>query len=401
MTQPVVPKRIDLTGRSQRLIAGALLRGLRGYDRAKALGLVHVPSPDDDAFYEESEDLGSFAPGAILDHRPVDIRLLRRRSRVDAWQVRFRTATPQGDPTSGVATVLLPRRPFDGTARPLLAYQPAIDSLGPTGDPSYMLRRGDALELPVMLLALRRGWAVVVVDWTGPRHSFVDLPQAAHLVLDGIRAGLAFEPAGLGAGTPIGLWGYSGGALATLFAAERHPRYAPELNVVGVCAGGGGVDITSSPEMFEVGNLLSGIPFGACIAAERAFPDFDLSGHLTPHGKAMVAAAERMTMEQLALSFPFVRMSKILTVPTISDVPGARAGFEATRCGQATPTAPVFLYHAVHDQATAVADVDELAATYRRGGVDVTYRRYRFGEHMIVMARGVPAALRYLTDRFA
>lgn len=262
------------------------------------------------------------------------------------------------------------------------------------------MRRGDQLELPVMLLALRRGWAVIAVDWTGLQHSFVDLPLAARFVLDGIRAGLNFEPAGLDANTPVGLWGYSGGALATLFAAEQHPHYAPELNIVGAAAGGGGVDITSSPEMFEAGNLLSGIPFGACIAASRTFADFDLAGHLTSHGKAMVAAAEEMTMEQLAMSFPFVRMSSILTVPTISDVPGTRAGFEATRCGQATPTTAMFLYHAVHDQATEIADVDRLVEKYWSEGVDVVYRRFRFGEHMIVMVRAVPGALAFLAKRF-
>jgi triacylglycerol lipase len=252
-----------------------------------------------------------------------------------------------------------------------------------------------------MLLALRRGWVVLAVDWTGPKHSFVDLALAARFVLDGVRSVLSFESAGLDADAPVGLWGYSGGALATLFAAEQHPLYAPELNIVGAAAGGGGVDITSSPEMFEAGNLLSGIPFGACIAASRTFPNFDLAGHLTPQGQAMVAAAEKMTMEQLALSFPFVRMSSILTVPTITELPGAPACFEATRCGQATPTTAMFLYHAVHDQATEIADVDALVEKYRAAGTEVTYRRYRLGEHLIVMFRAVPAALRFLGQRAA
>lgn len=114
----------------------------------------------------------------------------------------------------------------------------------------------------------------------------------------------------------------------------------------------------------------------------------------------MVGAAEGMTMDQPALSFPFLRMSCILTVPTISDVPGTRAGFEATRCGQATPATAMFLYHAVHDQATEIADVDKLAEKYRNAGVDVVYRRYRFGEHIMVMFRAVSSALRFLAERF-
>ena len=48
---------------------------------------------------------------------------------------------------------------------------------------------------------------------------------AARTVLDGIRAAIAFEPAGLAGGeTPIGLWGYSGGGQATAWAVEQQPR---------------------------------------------------------------------------------------------------------------------------------------------------------------------------------
>jgi hypothetical protein len=60
----------------------------------------------------------------------------------------------------------------------------------------------------------------------------------------------------------------------------------------------------------------------------------------------------------------------------------------------------LYLYHAVHDQNLAIADVDELVDTYRREGVDVTYRRFRFGEHIIVMFTGVPSSLRFLSERF-
>lgn len=398
-TPPAMPRRTDLTSRSARGAAALLRLILRSYEALKAPLLIDVDAPGDDPFYDPPEDLDSYEPGSVIDSRPVDIRFFRRRLEVDAWHVKFRSTTSDGTPAAGVATVMSPRRRTEWNKPALLAYQPAIDSLGPAGDPSYTLRRGDHLELPVMLLALRRGWTVLAVDWTGPQHSFVDLSLAGRFVLDGIRAACGFGPTDLDCAVPVGLWGYSGGALATLYAAEQHPQYAPELNIVGVAAGGAGVDMTTSPEMFEAGNLLSGIPFGACIAAGRAFPDFDLAGHLTPDGQAMVAAAENMTMEQLAMNFAFLRMSSILTVPSISDLPGARSSFAATRCGQATPTTAMFLYHAIHDQAPDIADVDKLVEKYRNEGVDVTYRRYRFGEHLIVMFRAIPAALRFLANR--
>ena len=43
---------------------------------------------------------------------------------------------------------------------------------------------------------------------------------------------------------PVGVVGYSGGSIATEFASELAPRYAPELKLVGVAEGGIPVDLT-------------------------------------------------------------------------------------------------------------------------------------------------------------
>jgi hypothetical protein len=100
------------------------------------------------------------------------------------------------------------------------------------------------------------------------------------------------------------------------------------------------------------------------------------------------------------MSFPFLHWGDYLTVPGVFEIPGMRTALEAIRLGQATPMTTVYLYHAVHDQFPAIADVDKLVEKYRREGVDVTYRRFRFGEHMIVALTGVPSSLRFLSERF-
>jgi Secretory lipase len=392
--------RTDLTSRRNRVVAKAMLRGLDLYERLTSRLLVSMTAPADDLFYRQPEDLDALCPGDVLDARPVEVRAFRRRIQADAWQLKFRSTDSSGAAVSGVTTIMIPRRPFKGSVRPLLSYQCAIDSLGPTADPSYTLRHGTLWELPLVVLALRRGWAVVTTDHNGPQHACFALPLVARFVLDGIRAAIAFEPAGFGAATPIGLWGYSGGAQATLSAAEHQPAYAPELNLVGAAAGAVGVDAVSSPQMFEDGNLLSGVPFGAVIGVSRGFPDVDLLGVLTPQGQAMVAAAADMTLEQLVTSFPFLCWSDYLTVPSVLEIPGMRAAFEASRLGQATPSTAMHLYHAVHDKYPAIADVDKLGGEYRRQGANVTYRRFRFGGHVTVALTGVPGALRFLSERF-
>jgi hypothetical protein len=394
-----LPPRTDLTTWRRRAAAKAAVRAEALYERLKSRVLVEVTAPEDDCFYRAPEHLEAFRPGEVLDGRSVEVRGVRHVIKADAWQVKFRSTGVDGAASWGVATVMVPHRRSKGPVRPLLSYQCAIDALGPTSDPSYTLQRGDQLELPLIALALRRGWAVVTTDFNGPQHAFCAYPLVARFVLDGIRAALAFEPAGFAAATPIGLWGYSGGALATLFAVEQQVAYAPELNIVGAAAGGAGVDITSSPQMFEDGNLLSGIPFGAVIGACRGFPDVDLHSVLTPQGRAMVTAAAEMSMEQLVASFPFVRWSDYLTVPSVLEIPGMRAAFEQGRLGRATPMIPLHLYHAVHDKYPAIADVDALVEQYRREGVDVTYRRFRLGGHMTAVLTGVPGSLRFLSER--
>jgi pimeloyl-ACP methyl ester carboxylesterase len=401
--QAVLPRRTDLRTRRERVAARVMVRGLDLYERLTSRVLVDVTRPGEDPFYRVPEKLEAFRPGEVLDARCVEVRGFRRVIRADAWQAKFRSTDTRGAAVSGVTTVMIPQRPFNGSVRPLLSYQCAIDSLGAAADPSYTLRHGNQWELPLMARALRRGWAVVTTDYTGPRHAFAAALLAARFVLDGIRAVIAFEPAGFDAATPIGLWGYSGGAQATLCAAEQHPGYAPELNIVGAAAGGITVDPITATGTFEDvydGSLLSGIPLGAIIGISREFPDVDLLGALTSEGQAMVASAAEMTADQLFMSFPFLHWRDYLAVPSVLDIPGLRAAFEANRSGQATPTTPLYLYHGVHDQNLPIADADKFVETYRREGADVTYHRIRFGEHMIVTVTGVPGALRFLSKQF-
>jgi hypothetical protein len=381
-----------------------MARGLDLLQRLESRMVVDVTPPADDRFYRLPENLESFRPGEVLDCRPVEVRMLRRQLRADGWNVKFRSTDSRGRAIAAVTTVMIPRRHFHGSVRPLLSYQPAIDSLGPAADPSFALRRGNQFELPLIAGgALRRGWAIVATDYTGPRHAFAAGVLAGRLVLDGIRAVLAFGPPGVDPVAPVGLWGYSGGAQATLSAAELHPSYAPELNIVGVAAGGIPVDPANSTGEFEDvydGSVLSGIPFGALIGISREFPDVDLLGSLTPKGRAMVASAADMTVEQLFLSFPFLHWGHYLTVGSVFEIPGLRAAFEANRLGQAAPTTAMYVYHGVHDQNLRIADADKFVEMYRRNGADVTYRRIRFGEHIIVTVTGIPGALRFLSRRF-
>ena len=78
----------------------------------------------------------------------------------------------------------------------------------------------------------------------------------------------------------------------------------------------------------------------------------------------------------------------------------AEAAFAPNRLGQAFPTASTYIYHSIFDQLLPIRGLDLLVDTYRRGGVDVTYRRGWLGEHVLYAALGAFGAVRFLAGRF-
>ncbi|WP_280350691.1 lipase family protein, partial [Nocardia abscessus] len=264
--------------------------------------------PEDDPFYAPPPAVERLRPGAIVRTRKVEIGFFGLvTQRVSAWQLLYRTGDLHGAPEVAVTTVLLPWGADPAEPRPLVSFQCAIDAVASKCSPSYSLRRGaraagsiPQLELPLIASALARGWAVSVPDHGGTAGRFGVAREPGYRALDAVRAALAFVPLGLDPATPVALWGYSGGGLATAWAAEVAAEYAPELNIVGAVAGspvgdpaaavhrlngtllgglGGGVNPRGTPAgpgqgLLPVGDLLGGQRFRIVLVAEQfALPD--------------------------------------------------------------------------------------------------------------------------------
>ena len=362
--------------------------------RRRERKLPTFPLPTEDPFYASDEDLSAFEPGTLLDWRPIELRT-RLTGQTAAWQLRFRSTDTAGDAISAVATLMLPTAGWPGNRRPLLSYQCAIDSLGANRDPSFTLRRGDQRELTLMALALRRGWAVVTADFEGPRRAYGAGLIAARITLDGIRAALHFAPAGLGPDAPVGLWGYSGGGQASAWTAEQHPLYAPEIQLAAVAAGGVPTDNRTLRRID--GGFFSGLALGAAVGINREYPETKLETLLNDEGLRVFDEIADMSVDELVAYFPFRRLGELTTVPDPFAAHGPQEANDDLRLGRNLPVAPVYLYHSVYDQLVPVVGADELAATYRRGHVDVTWRRTRLGEHLIAVVTGIPGALRFLS----
>jgi len=373
------------------LLAAALLSNANTADAA-----VWPSHPDNDPFYAQPEPMPDAPPGTVLDERATTIRALAIPVPVKAWQVKYVSTDTKGAKRSDIATVIQPVV----HQRKLVSYQTAYDGLDADCAPSYAFATGinpPAYEEAAMVPLLLAGYTVVSADYEGPRYEWTAGVNSGHGVLDGIRAAQSLT--GLGAGTPTALWGYSGGALASQWANELAADYAPELNIVGVAAGGVPANIEAIARAID-GTALSGVYFGATVGLSRAYPEINVDALLNDKGKAAFETLGHQCIGEFSVQFAFQHMRDYVTVPELLDVPAVRQVIAENTMGQRVPAAPTYIYQGTNDELAITPPVDTLVATYCGMGATVQYVKI-LGEHITTAGTGVPGALAYVNARLS
>jgi triacylglycerol lipase len=367
--------------------------------------------PDRDPFYVPPAGFQHAAPGTVLRSRDVELAFVGLvPQKISATQLLYRSTDMHGNAHATVTTVMRPAQRDPEKPTPLVSYQCAIDAVAGRCFPSYALRRGAKaigalaqLEFFLIAAALAEGWAVSVPDHEGPDGTWGAPYEPGYHILDGLRAALSHQPLELVADAPIGLWGYSGGGLATAWAAEVAGEYAPDLDIVGAVLGSPVADLGHAFRRLN-GSFYSGLPGMVVAALTHVYPELNkvIQEHATEQGKAMLLRIERMTTAHAVLRFIGMDMGKMIDAPLeqILQTPEVQNVFDSIKLGTTVPTPPVLIVQAVHDRIVSVDDIDELSETYRSGGASVTYHRDMFSEHMLLHPTSAPMALRWLKDRF-
>ena len=368
--------------------------------------------PSKDPFYQPPAGFQHASPGTVLRSRDVELGFMGLiPQRVRATQLLYRTTDRHGRPEACVTTVLVPAGHVHRQPRHIVSYQCAIDAVSSRCFPSYALRRrakavGSLAQLEYLLMAaaVAEGWVVSVPDHEGNDGMWGTPHEPGYRVLDGLRATLAFERFGLARDSQVGLWGYSGGGLASAWAAEVHANYAPELNIVGAVLGSPVGDLGNAFRRLN-GTMYAALPALVVSALAKSYPGLSrvIEEHATEDGRAMLTRLERMTTGHALVRWVKTDMDRLVHPPLeqVLALPEVQEVFESIRLGGTVPTPPVLIVQAVHDSVIAVDDIDELAHLYAEGGANVTYHRDMFSEHMLLHPMSAPMTLRWLTDRFA
>lgn len=321
------------------------------------------------------------------------------------WQLDFRSTNSQGHPITAVTTILVPDvRPPSG---PLLSYQHIINALGTrcapsrtlyTDDPDLMIR-----EAPALNVALGRGWTVALPDHLGPASAYGAARLGGQITLDGIRAAQRMPELGLAA-SPVAMAGYSGGGMATAFAAALAPSYAPELEIVGVAAGGVPMNLgTMAQALGTAPHPAFGLALAAALGLEREYPDrLPVSAQLNPRGLAMRDALADACTNDILTTGAGRSASEIAATTDLLSSPAARDVLSDNSVEEfpGVPAAPMYEWHSPTDALIPVDSIDATLQRYCRAGATVESELFPSPDHLTTAVLGAPRALDYLDARF-
>ncbi|CAG8981999.1 hypothetical protein HYALB_00004867 [Hymenoscyphus albidus] len=277
--------------------------------------------PSIDPFYTAPDDYQSAKPGEILRIRiaPGNLTSIISNSS-KAYNILFRTTDTHHRPSWAVTTLFTPANspnnlslPAHGANQALLSYQIAYDSANLDSSPSYSFQPSNVLaEIPDML---GRGIWVNIPDYEGPLAPLGAGAQSSHATLDSIRAVLSSN-LGLLPNTRSAMWGYSGGALASGWAAELQADYAPELKISRVVLGGTPSNIRSVLGAVD-GKIFAGLIPNAILGLStqhRAFHDLLYTNTKTEgsFNRTSLLAFRTLSLNESLAGFAFHNISDYL-----------------------------------------------------------------------------------------
>ncbi|WP_338888162.1 lipase family protein [Rhodococcus sovatensis] len=361
------------------------------------------PTPIADVFYAPVPDLEAKNPGDIISSRPmpppagfVD---------VDVWQLRFRSTNSAGEPIAAINTVIAPRNKAPNG--PVLSYQHIINALGLecapsqalwTQDPNLMIR-----EAPALNGALQRGWTVVIADHLGPNSAYGAAKMGGQIVLDSIRASQRFDPLQVRQ-SPVALAGYSGGGMATAWAAALQNDYAPELNIVGSAAGGAPMNLERMARDLGFNpHPVFGLAFAAALGLEREYPTrIPISEQLNPLGQQMAAELQNACTNDIIAVGAGKSAMMVAGSLNLMDSPEmvAAVNENSVELYPGVPKAPFFEWHSPTDMLIPVSSITNTLGRYCAAGVAVTEVLVPSNDHLTAAVLGLPQALEWIDARF-
>jgi hypothetical protein len=357
---------------------------------------AHAP----DAFYDPPSDMPR-KPGALLRSEPLKDVILPAGMR--GWRILYATTVDDNTPATAVATVFAPTDPPAGP-RPVIAWEHATTGLLQKCMPSLLSM--STKGIPWCRRIVMAGWVVVATDYSfaekGGPHPYLIGEGEARAALDSVRA--ARQMPELTLDKRVVTWGYSQGGHAALWTGIVGPRYAPDLEILGVAAIAPPANIRNALAM----NVEADKRFGPYLALSysRFYPDITFEQALRPEA---VDAARQIA--NLCCFLPPEDGERIEALVTTFDGPALATSSNKAlqaRLEQNTPDslikASVVIAQGLSDSVVPLAANDAYVEERCIAGQRLEYWTFAGRDHLTIVQPGTPLEdllIKWTTARFA
>jgi hypothetical protein len=376
--------------------------------------------------YTGRTPLAQVPPGTVLKTQTLYYHVVGILLPVQVVQLQYRSANALGKPAVNVTSVLEP--PVRLGSPRAVSYQSFYDSLNPADEPSVQIAGDVTLgglitdaESIVIAPLLLQGYTVIVPDTEGQTADFAAGPEYGINTLNSIRAATSSPLTGLSTSTPVGMFGYSGGAIATDWAAQLAPSYAPDVNrqLVGAAEGGILVDPAHNLNYVSGSAIWAGVIPMAVIGIARAF-HINLTPYLSSYGSQLYSKLQDSSIVTVLGEYPGLTYAQLVkpryanpaSIPVLVKVENE---LDTGLIG--SPTVPMFMGQGANgilegtpgnkpgigagDGVMIAGDVRTLARGFCSSGDAVDYTQYDALSHVTTFPLWAPAALLWLDGLFA
>ena len=355
-----------------------------------AADACYVPPPD-----------ASRQPGALLRSEPLKDVVVP--PGMHGWRILYSTTVDDNTPATAVAIVFAPADPPAGP-RPVIAWEHATTGLLQKCMPSLL--SAPSKGIPWRSRIVTAGWVVVATDYSfaekdGP-HPYLIGEGEARATLDSVRA--ARQMPELTLDKRMVTWGYSQGGHAALWTGIVGPRYAPDLDIIGVVAIAPPADIEKILSI----NVEADKRFGPylALAYSRFYPDITFEQALRP--EALNASRQ---IANLCDFVPPEDQERIEALVATFDGPALATGSNKalqSRLEQNTPDspikAPLVIVQGLSDIVVPSSSTDSYVEERCAAGQRLEYWTFAGRDHVTIVQPGTPLEellIQWTAERFA
>jgi uncharacterized membrane protein HdeD (DUF308 family)/fermentation-respiration switch protein FrsA (DUF1100 family) len=389
--------------RSLRVIgtAAVLLVALAGAAVSAAIDRASPNAPGE--FYTAPSPLPAGPPGTIIRTEVID----GFHAGSTAYRVLYKSTGYDGKPTAVSGFIAVPDGPAPAQVRNVLAYTHGTVGVASNCAPS-LVKNED--QQPLFVEGggafLAAGYVIAASDYQGlgtpgPHPYLVGASEAMN-ELDIVRAAHNLKQAQ--AGTRFAVWGHSQGGQAALFTGQLAASYAPELQLVGVAAGG---PVPNLVDMFKanikttIGKVLISM---ALRSWEQVYDDAHLDQIVRPVARPIVARIARNCLyskNQILGSIPGALALGLtfLHSPAWETEPWKTIALKNTPGGAPTK-APILIVQGDADTIVPPDVTERLVHKLCKDGETVELRLAPGVNHLETGHEAAPAVASWIADRF-